>query len=383
MPKMNGVSNGEVTSGQLAKMLYLFSLGSAALIVPTATVSIAKQDGWITMLLIIPIHYGIVLLYLALMNRFPRLTIGQFSEVIAGKWAGKLIALTYVFFFFVLSTLVLRNMVDFMSKTVLPQTPNWFISGTFMVVIIYGVYLGLETIARTGEMLFVWTVFVLVIITVSLMNQVHLEFFAPVLGNGWMTPLKGMYPVLGFPLTECVFLTAILPMVKKTEREKLRKRVFLAVAMSGAISTLIVALLIAVMSPSEVSRSPFAVYEMAKLINIEEILVRVEILFAVIWIGTVFMKLSLCFYTLSILLGQLLGLRAYRPLVFPLGVLIASLSLVIYRNGVHTTTFAMNVWTVYSVAQGLVLPLLLLLAAYALRKRSSLDGRFPLNGPNP
>jgi spore germination protein KB len=122
---------------------------------------------------------------------------------------------------------------------------------------------------------------------------------------------------------------------------------------------------------------------MAKIINIEENLVRVEILFAVIWIGTVFMKLSLCMYALSVMFGQLLGLKTYRPLVFPLGMLIAPMSLVIYRNGVHSTNFAMNVWTVYSATQGLIIPLLLLLAALIFRKRSSVDGRFRQGGTGP
>jgi spore germination protein KB len=375
-----GFSNGEITASQMSKLVYLFSLGSAALIVPTAVISIAKQDGWASMLLIIPVQYAVILVYLTLMKRFPRLSIVQYSQVIAGKWFGKAIGLTFVFFFLLLSILVLRNLVDFMSKTVLPQTPTWFISGTFMVVILYGVYLGIETLARTGEVLFVWSTFVLVIITISLLNQVHMDYFQPTFGAGVMPVLKGMYPVLGFPITECVLITAILPMVGKSEREHLRRRIFGAVVMTGAISTLIVVLLIAVMGVTATSRSPFAVYEMAKIINIEEILVRVEILFAVVWIGTVFMKLSLCMYALSVMFGQLLGLKTYRPLVFPLGMLVVPMSLVIYRNGVHSTNFAMNVWTVYSATQGLIIPLLLLLAALIFRKRSSIDGRFREGG---
>ncbi|MHA6481376.1 GerAB/ArcD/ProY family transporter [Paenibacillus sp. strain BS8-2] len=369
-------SNGEITAGQMSKIVYLFSLGSAALIVPSAVISIARQDGWASMLLAIPVQYAVLLVYLALMKRFPRLSIVQYSEIIAGKWIGKVIGLTFIFFFLTLSMLVLRNLVDFMSKTVLPQTPTWFISATFMFVIIYGVYLGIETIARTGEVLFIWSLFVLVIITLTLLNQVHFEYFQPVMGEGVMPMLKGLYPVLGFPITECVIITAILPMVAKSEREQLRSRIFGAVAMTGGISSLIVMLLIAVMGVEETSRSPFAVYEMAKIINIEEILVRVEILFAVVWVGTVFMKLALCMYTLSVMLGQLLQLKTYRPLVFPLGMLIVPMSLVIYRNGVHASNFAMNVWTVYSAAQGLIIPLLLWLAAMIFRKRSSIDGRF-------
>lgn len=381
MSKISGITNGEITSGQLAKILYLFTLGSAALIVPTAMVSLAKQDSWISMLLVIPIHYSFIYLYLLLYNRFPRLSLVQYTEKIIGVWPGKAIALTFVFFYLVLSSLVLRNMADFLGKSVLPRTPEWFISGTFMIVIAYGVYLGIETIARTGEILFFWTLLVVIIISLTLLNQMQGENFAPVLGNGWSMPFKGLYPVLGFPLAECVFLSSILPMVKEQDRTKLNRRLGAAVVLSGGISTVIISLLIAVLGVSETMRSPFPVYEMAKSINIEEILVRVEILFAMVWIGTLFMKLALTVYSLVVSLSQLLGLSTYRPMVFPLCAMIVPLSMIIYRNNVHATVFSMDVWTVYSVTQGVLIPLALLMIAVAFGRRSELDGRFPERKP--
>ncbi|WP_168121413.1 endospore germination permease [Paenibacillus sp. HB172176] len=378
MSKLSGVTNGEVTSSQLSKMLYLFSLGSAALIVPSAMITLAKQDAWISLFLVIPFHFLLIIIYLQLFKRFPRLTIAQYAEKIAGKWLGKGITFSYVFFFLLLSSLVLRNMTDFVSKSVLPQTPDWFVGGTFMFVVVYGVYLGIETIARTGELLFIGGTLVMILITLILMNQMHLENLKPIMGNGWTMPFKGMYPLLGFPICEGVFITALLPLVQEKDREKLRKNLFSAVLLTVAVSALVIVLVLAVLGASEAIRSPFAVYEMVKLINIEDIVVRVEILFAVVFIGTVFMKLVLTVYVLAVLLAQMLGSTCYRPYVYPCGFLIAPLSLVVYRNSVHSSIFATDVWTVYSVAQGFLLPLFLLMAAVMLRKRSNQDGRFPI-----
>ncbi|MFD0590610.1 endospore germination permease [Paenibacillus sp. GCM10027627] len=383
MNRLSSFSNSEITSGQLAKLLYLFCMGSAALIVPPAVAAIANQDSWFSMLLIIPVHCLIVYLYLVLHSRFPRLTIAQYTEKIVGIWIGKAITLTFVFFFMVLSSLVLKNVADFLGKAVLPQTPEWFISATFMLVVAYGLCLGLETIARTGEILFGWTLFVIVIITFTLINQMDLKNLEPVFAHGLIVPIKGFYPILGFPLSECIFLTAVLPMIREQDRTTLKKKMGKSVIVTGIVSVLIMILLVSVLGVSETKRSPFAVYEMAKSINIEEVLVRVEILFAMIWIGTIFIKLALSMYSLVVLLAQMLGLRAYRPLVFPLCVLMVPLSLTMYRNSIHATIFAMDVWTVYSALQGLAIPAVLLVLAMAMGKRSDADGRFPENPPPP
>lgn len=381
MAKGTGTANGSITSGQLSKLLFLFSIGSAALLLPTAVVSIAKQDGWISMLIVIPIHYAFIYIYLLLYRRFPKLTLAQYAEKIAGAWIGKVVTLTFVFFFALLGALVLRNVTDFITKSVLPQTPEWFIAGTFMMVVAYGVFLGFETIARTGEILFVWTLVIIGLISFTLLNQMHPDNLLPVLYKGWSLPLKGIYPVIGFPLAECVFLTAILPLIRDDEQAKLKKMIGWSVLLSGGIGVIIALLIVSVLGVEEAMRSPFSVYEMAKSINIEEILVRVEILVAMVWIGTVFTKLAITLYSLVVLLAQMLGLRSYRPLVYPISLLTVPLSLIVYRNSIHGSTFASEVWTVYAVLQGVIIPLALLTAAKLFDKKSAEDGRFPEKTP--
>lgn len=377
MSKFAGMNNAQITSSQCAKLLYLFALGSAVLILPTAITAIAKQDVWLSVLLAGPFNYFILTVFLALADRFPNMSLAQYGEKMLGVWAGKALTFTYLLFFLLLSALVLRNISDFIGLSVLPQTPIWFIDVTFMIVVIYGVFLGIETIARTGEILFGWGMFVFIIVLVSLFNQFDFHNFQPFLYDGIVRPLKGIYPVLGFPIGEYVFITMIFPLVSKQDRTKLRRSLKLSVILLVSVSFLLIVFLIGVMGADEVSRSPFSVYDMAQNINIEEILVRVEILVAMVWIGTVFMKLALCVYALTVLTAQMLKLSTYRPLVVPYAFVIVPLSILAYRNIAHAKAFATGVWTVYSVFQGFVLPLLLLVIAAITGKRDSSDGSFP------
>ncbi|MEV5029722.1 GerAB/ArcD/ProY family transporter [Paenibacillus sp. LPE1-1-1.1] len=377
MSKFAGMNNAEITSSQCAKLLFLFALGSAALILPTSVTSIAKQDGWLSMLLAGPFNYLILIVFLKLSDRFPNLSLAQYAERVLGAWAGKAFSLLYVLFFLLLSALVLRNISDFMSLSVLPLTPEWFIDGTFMIVVIYGVYLGIETIARTGEILFGWGLFVIVIVTVSLFNQFDFHNFEPFLYNGLEQPIKGLYPILGFPIGEFVFITMVFPLVREQDRKKLRKSLKLSAALITIVSVSITVFLVGVMGVDEASRSPFAVYDMAKNINIEEILVRVEILVAMVWVGTVFMKLALCVYVLTVLTAQILNLSTYRTLALPYAFIIVPLSFIVYRNVAHARVFAMGVWTVYSLFHGFLLPFLLLVIAVIRKKRDNGSGKFP------
>lgn len=377
MSKLSSINNAEISSGQMAKLLFLFSLGSAVIILPTAIIAVARQDAWMSALLSIPCQYAALYIYLLLSERFPRLSLVQYSERLLGAWGGKLVALTYLFFFLIVGSFVLTNIADFVGLSVLPMTPQWFINVTFMLVVIYGVFLGLETLARTGEILFVWSLFINFIMVIVLLDQFDTERLEPLLYGGWNWPMKGLYPLLGFPIGECVFLSMVLPQVKQQERHKLKKHLMLSVLLFGLLNALLIFILLGVMGVQQAARSPFAIYDLAKTINIEEILVRVEVLVAVVWIGTVFTKLALCLYSLSLLTAQMLGLQVYRPLIVPYATIMIPISMILYRNTAHANFFSKHVWTAYSVSQGILLPLLLLIIAIITGKRDNTDGSLP------
>lgn len=376
------MNDGLISAAQWGKMLYLFALGSAALLIPSAVISIAKQDAWLSMLLTVPFNYLVIVLYFALASRFPSLSLVQILEKVLGRAGGKLVAVSYIFFYLLLSALVLRNITDFLGSSVLPMTPPWFIAVTFMSVIVYGVMLGVETIARTGEILFVWAVLVIGFISILLLNQFQLKNFEPLLYTGIMTPIKGIYPVLGFPIGEFVFMAMLLQLIKPEERSKLKRTAKLSVLIIGISSVLIAILLIGVLGADLVVRSPFSVYDMAKQINIEEILVRVEILVAVVWVSTVFMKLILCFYVLTLSTAHLLHLSSYRALVVPYAFIVCPLAGYVYRNAAHARWFQTEVWTVYSVGMGFIIPLAVLILA-KLRGLKELPGDKPKGSPPP
>ena len=84
------------------------------------------------------------------------MTLYEYNEKVFGKWAGKLI----FFFLHSLRLLVLQLFYimwgTFMTTQVMPETPIESILILFAGILVMGLRLGLEVIARTAEILFPW-----------------------------------------------------------------------------------------------------------------------------------------------------------------------------------------------------------------------------------
>ncbi|MFC5647743.1 GerAB/ArcD/ProY family transporter [Paenibacillus solisilvae] len=246
---------------------------------------------------------------------------------------------------------------------VLPETPRWFINVTFMLVIVYGVMLGIEVIGWTGELLFVRISLVIGLIFILLINKMDFSNMKPILADGWWQPVKGLFPISGFPLAEYSYLMMLFPLVRPEDRKKLKRAMWISSAAIGLMGLFIAVMLLTVLGAELTMHSPFAVYDMEKQISVGDVLERVEISVAVIWISTIFSKMILCFYVVNVASAQLLRFSTYRPMVLPMASIVIPMSFIVFRNSAQLTNFASKVWPVFSVFQGLVLPLILLLVA--------------------
>lgn len=79
-------------------------------------------------------------------------------------------------------------------------------------------------------------------------------------------------------------------------------------------------------------------FEAVRLIDIAHILTRLEILIAINLLTMGFLRISVFFYGTVLGIAQLLDLRSYRLLVFPVGILMIILSLSNFKS---ITTFSL------------------------------------------
>lgn len=111
----------------------------------------------------------------------------------------------------------------------------------------------------------------------------------------------------------------------------------------------------------------YSSYLAVQMIDIGDILSRMEVVVAVFFIFTTFVKLSVLLYGTTLGLAQVLELRSYRPLIIPIGILMIILALTNVGSSTELYTFAGKAYPIYALPWTFGIPLLTLIVA-KLRK---------------
>jgi spore germination protein KB len=141
----------------------------------------------------------------------------------------------------------------------------------------------------------------------------------------------------------------------------------------------VIAMCILVLGADLTARQSYPSYMLGKKIKIGDFLQRVEVLVAIIWMLTIYFKLTICYYGLSLGLAQLFGLKSYKILTFPLAFLIIPFSIFISPNIVSIDQYVTKALTPFSFTICFILPLLLLVIGKVKKQLASKTTKQPFN----
>lgn len=164
---------------------------------------------------------------------------------------------------------------------------------------------------------------------------------------------------MAIPFNEVLIFMMVIPYVNKIKEVK--TSVFLGMILGGVTFFIVVIRNTAVLGPlAEIVVSPSM--EAARLIDIGNIINRLEALVAIALWETIFLKMSIFYYASVLGIAQLLKLRSYVPLVIPIGVIGISFALC-YESAMQFSYTLMNTYPMFSFPFYVVLPLLSLFIA--------------------
>ncbi|MGG4497972.1 GerAB/ArcD/ProY family transporter [Brevibacillus reuszeri] len=368
------VTEVQISARQFGILVALFTIGTPILIIPAGLAGIVKQDAWLAAVLGVGLGLLITGIYTALGRRFPTKSLVEMNELVFGKWIGKTISITFIFFNLVTAAELLFFVGNFMTTQIMPETPIQSVHILFACIVMMGIRLGIETLARSAEVLFPLFVLLFIILVIFLSPQIKIENIQPVLDTNFKVLLKGtIFFASVFSLAPVVLLMIFPASVNRNKEAK--KAFFSGTLIGGFVLIMIIALTILVLGADTTARQMYPSYTLAKKINVGNFLQRIEIIMAGMWFITIFFRVCCYFYASVIGLAQTLNLKDYRFLVLPLGIIVLALSLIVHPNVVHSEEYNKREWIPYATTYGLVLPLLLL-GIQSLRKKES-DGDPP------
>ncbi|UFJ39834.1 endospore germination permease [Brevibacillus humidisoli] len=367
--------NDKLSVRQFRYIVVIFSVGTAILVVPAGVADVAKQDAWIPAVWATVLSLLVVFLYNALASQFGNLTLVKMIEQALGKWLGKAVSLSLVFLFFYSAAELLFYVGNFVVTQWMPETPIEAIHILFGSIVILGVRLGLETLARAVEILFPWFVVLFIILVVFVSPQVDTQNLQPVFETG-IGPLLYATMLVSSIFSWPMFTMLMMFPVSVNDPQTAKKAFVSGVLVGGAILIVMIGLTILVLGADITSRQTYPSYALAKKIDVGNIVQRIEAVMAIIWLITIYIKAAFYFYASIVGLAQTLEIQRYRFLTLPLGLLMIVFSTFTHPNIVDSHEFDRDTWPLYVFTYGVLLPLLLW-AIGAFRGRSQLRKGLP------
>lgn len=360
------LETGRLSVRQLVVLVLLTQIGDMILIYPAVITFFAHQDAWISALIGIPAGLLSVWILLKLYRLQPGQTLIQSMKSIWGPWLGGLMAIWYLFYFASLSSIATREVGDFLTTQILPDTPIRIIHLLFVLVLLWGVMHGIESLGRAGELLLpIVTLFILILIA-CIIPQADFNRVRPVGGTGLGPIMQGAAVTVAYPFGEVIALTMLLPYT--AERRNRSGEILLAVLIGGLLLASIVLIAISVLGAFFTQHSIYATFVMSQRISIGNFLERIEAIMASVWIMSTYFKAALYFYCFVLGTAQLFELRTFRPLILPTGMILFGMANVIAPNITYYVSLIVPYWIDWDLTGSTAIPLMSMLLYY-LKKR--------------
>ncbi|MED4241083.1 GerAB/ArcD/ProY family transporter [Priestia megaterium] len=358
----------KVSASQLFILMVLFELGSA-LLVPLAIR--AKQDAWLAILLGMVGSFVLFLVYHKLYTYYPDLLPTEYMQKILGKVMGTVLAFVYILYFMYDAARVLRDFGEMLLTFAYPDTPLFIANALLMLVIIYTVRKGIEVIARSGELLFIFMYILAVagFILIVSSGLIEIKNLQPVLEEGLLPSLKvALSETLYFPFTEAIVFTMILPYLNDSKKAKVT--MLCATGLSGINLAITMLINVSVLGVNLTARSQFPLLSTVESIQVADFLERLDVFFMLAMVIGIFFKVSVLFYAAVIGTASLFKIKSPSRMSYPLGIIILFMSITIASNfqehlheGLYAAKFVLH------IPLFTIIPSLLLLVAFLKNRK--------------
>ncbi|QUH19236.1 GerAB/ArcD/ProY family transporter [Alkaliphilus sp. B6464] len=347
-----------ISTKQGISIMFIFLIGTTLV---AGTTNKAHQDTWISILIAVVMSLPMCFVYSRLLKLFPGKSLFDIVEEIFGSIVGKAITLIFIWYFFHLGALIIRNITEFIQIISFAETPQFFVAIFIALLVVYMVKSGMEVLARWTEFVLPIIIFI-IILTICLsapkMNFNHLK---PVLYNGFKPAFQGAYALFVFPFAETVIFTVIFSSLE--QQDKCFKVYSLSLIMFGIILLLVTLRNILVLGIANIDILYFPSYSAVSMIDIGNFLQRIEVVVSVILILSSIAKLSVCLFATSIGVSKLFNFDDYKLVAAPICLLMLNLSFIIYNSTMEMFDWIGTTNLYYSIPFQIILPLAILIVA--------------------
>ncbi|MBW7571916.1 GerAB/ArcD/ProY family transporter [Caproiciproducens faecalis] len=355
----------QITDKQAICIFIPFMIGSTLII---GIGGEAKNDAWVAGIVGAIMAVPMLLVYARMLSLFPGKDLFDILNITLGKVFGKIVAIIYILYAFHLGALVLRNFGEFINTVAMPETPMFVPMFCMGIVCVIAVRLGIEVLGRTTTYFLPLIFFILVIVQLLVIPQIHLNYLKPILENDTISILKGGFSTFSFPYAETVLFIGVFGSLKS---KKSPIKVYLWGTLISTIIIIVTTIRNIAVLGSMIDRFYFPSYQAVSRINIGDFLERIEVTVAIVFIFSVLIKGSICLLVACKGIQKVFNLKDYRSIVIQTGLLMVYFAYTIYDNSMEMKYWAFKVYSYYAFPMQVILPIIIWAVAEIKRKINS------------
>ncbi|MBK1811470.1 endospore germination permease [Clostridium sp. YIM B02505] len=355
----------EVVCDKLAlNTVILFVFGSTMIL---GAAGEAKNSSWLAIIAATILVIPLLLVYCRILYLFPKKDIFDIFPLLYGKYVGKFLCVIYIWYFFHLGALVIRNFAEFMNTLALPETPMIVTIMCLSLLCIWSSTHGVEVMARTSRILLIICITFVFIIASLVISQMRFHYLKPFFDLELSQFLNGTFSAFSFPFAEVVVFTGVFSCLER--RTSSYKVLIKGVVIASAFIVYISMRNIMVLGPSTLKLLYFPSYVAISRIHLGEFIQRVEVSVAIVFVSAIFIKVSICLIATSNGISKLFGLKDYKSLIIQTGLLMSYLAYILYDSTMEMQYWALSVYKYYAFPFQVIIPVVtLILAHFKIKK---------------
>ncbi|MDG0813592.1 GerAB/ArcD/ProY family transporter [Cohnella rhizosphaerae] len=209
-------------------------------------------------------------------------------EAVLGRVAGRAAGILFLLFHLHIGGATIRDYSEFISGNFFQRTPILVITASMLLVCAMVVKSGVETIARCAQIFMPAVLALLLINVVLLIPDMDITEMLPILGNGPLPVVKGIFVVQGW-FCQFVLITFLLPYV---EGDKANRAGYWSVAAAAATMVLI-NLTVLFLFGIDASQFYYPFLMASRYIRVADFIEHVEAMVMASWVLGTFVRISL------------------------------------------------------------------------------------------
>jgi len=353
----------QITDKEAICLLIVFIMGTTLIL---GSGGEAKNDAWISLIVSIFMFMPMLLIFSRISSLYQGKDLFDILIVIFGKVVGRIISIIYIWYAFHLGALVLRNFGEFINTLAIPETPMFVPLLCMGFVSIIAVRLGIEVIGRTTTYFLPIIFFILAVVLILSLSDIHFSYLKPILGKGLTPVLKGGFSIFSFPFAETVLFIGVFSALK-TKKSPIKVYLW-GMCISACVIILVTIRNISILG-NMLGSFYFPSYQAVGQISIGDFIQRIEVSVSMVFVFGVLIKSSICLLVACKGIGKIFNLYDYRSIVIQTGLLMVYFSYFIYDNIMEMKFWAFKVYPYYAFPMQVILPgIIWVLAEIKVRK---------------